>query len=43
MQTQLRDDHLQYIDVEGTRVVTYNRCIAEQIKSDKVENVATGR
>ena len=33
---------LKYIDVEGTRVVTNNRCGAEQIKSDKVLNVATG-
>ena len=33
---------LKYIDVEGMRVVTNNRCVAEQIKSDKVENVVTG-
>ena len=30
------------IDVEGMRVVTNYRCIGEQIKSDKVENVAPG-
>ena len=26
-------------DVEGMRVVTNNRCVAEQIKNDKAENV----
>ena len=40
MKTLLRDDQLKYIDVEGMRVVTNNRCVAEQIKSDKVENGA---
>ena len=33
---------MKYIDVERIRVVTDYRCVAEQIKSDKVENVATG-
>ena len=30
------------MDVEGMRVVTNKRRVAEQIKSDKVENVAMG-
>ena len=38
----LRQVHLKYIDVEGKGVVTNDRCVAEQIKSDKVEDVATG-
>ena len=42
-QTLLRGDPLKHIDVEGMRVVTNNRCVAERIKSDKVESVATGR
>ena len=42
MKTLSRDDQLKYIDVEGMRVVTNNRCVAEHTKSDKVENVATG-
>ena len=33
---------LKYIDVEGMRVITNNRCVPEQIKSDKLENVASG-
>ena len=33
---------LKYIDVEGMRVVTNNSCVAEHIKSDKVEKVVTG-
>ena len=41
MNTLLRDYQLKYIDVEGMSVVT-TRCGTEQIKSDKVENVATG-
>ena len=32
---------MKYIDVGGMRVATNNRCVAAQIKSDKVENVAT--
>ena len=39
MKTLLRGDQLKYIDVEGMRVVTNNRCIADQIQSDKVESV----
>ena len=35
----LQENQLKYVDVEGMRVITNNRCIAEQIKSDKVENV----
>ena len=42
IKTLSRGDQLKYIDVEGTRVIPNNRCVAEQIKSDKVENVATG-
>ena len=43
MKTLSRDDQLKYIDVEGMRVVTnIIRCVAEQIKSDTVENVVTG-
>ena len=42
MRTLARDHQLKYIGNEGMRVVTKNRCAAEQIKSDKVENVATG-
>ena len=42
METLAGDDQLRYIDVEGTRVVTSSRCVAEQIKSDKLEIVATG-
>ena len=40
MKTLLRDHQLKYI--EGMRVVINNRCIAEQIKSDKVESVVMG-
>ena len=40
--TLARDDQLKYIDVEGMRMVTNNRCVEELIKSDKVETVATG-
>ena len=29
----------KFVDVEGRRVVTNNRCTAEQIKIDEVENV----
>ena len=39
MQIVLQENELKYVDVEGMRVVTNNRFIAEQIKSDKVENV----
>ena len=42
MKTLLRDDQLKYSDVEGMRMVTSKKCASEQIKSDKVENVATG-
>ena len=34
---------LENIDVEGMRVVTKNRCVADEIKSERVENVVTGR
>ena len=42
MKALLRRVQLRYIDVEGMRVVTNNRCVSEQIKSGKVEDVATG-
>ena len=42
MEALLRGDQLKYIDVEGMRVVTNNSCVAEQIKSDKTVNIATG-
>ena len=38
MKTLSREDQLKYIDVAGMTVVTNNRCGAEQIQSDKVEN-----
>ena len=38
--TPVRGGQLKLIDVEGMRLVTNIRCAAEQIKSDKVENVA---
>ena len=38
----LQENQLMYIAVEGMRVATKNRCIADQIKSDKVENAETG-
>ena len=39
VKTVLRENQLKYVDVEGMGVVTNNRCIAEQIKNDKAENV----
>ena len=42
MTTLLRDDQVKYIDVEGMRAFTNNRCVAEQMKGGKVENVAMG-
>ena len=42
MKMRLRGGRLKHIDVEGTRAVTNNKSSAEQIQSDKVENVATG-
>ena len=39
MKTLLREKQLIYTDAEAMRVVTNDRFIAEQIKSDKVENV----
>ena len=38
MKTSLHDAQLRYVDVDGTRVVTNNRCIGEQIKNDRAEN-----
>ena len=40
--TLLRGDQQKYLDFEGMRVVTNSRCVAEQIKSDEVENIVTG-
>ena len=39
VKTVLRQTQLKYVDVEETRVITNNRCKAEQIKNDKAENV----
>ena len=39
LKTVMRENQLKHVDVEETRVVTNNRCVAEQIKHDKVENV----
>ena len=38
MKTLLHDSQLKYVDVDGMRVATNNRCMAEQIKSDSLEN-----
>ena len=35
----LRENQLKHVDVEEMKVITNNRCIAEQIKHDKAENV----
>ena len=39
LKTVLRENQLKYVDAEEMRVITNNRCIAEQIKHDKAENV----
>ena len=39
LKTVIRKNQLEYVDVEETGVITNNRCVAEQIKHDKVENV----
>ena len=39
VKTVLQENQLKFVDVEGMRVITNNRCIAEQIKNDKAENV----
>ena len=41
VEASLRHVQLKYMDVEGMRLVSNNRCIAEKIKGDKVEHVAT--
>ena len=38
MRTLIREEQLRYIDVEEMRVVTNDKHIAEQIKTDKVES-----
>ena len=42
VKTVLRENQLKYVEVEEMRVITNNRCIAEQIKHDKAENVVMG-
>ena len=42
VKTVLREIQLKYVDVEEMRVITSNRCVADKIKNDKAENVATG-
>ena len=39
MKIVLQENQLKYVDVKGMRVVTNSRFIAEQSKSDKVENI----
>ena len=39
MRTLIRKEQLRYIDVEEMRVVTNDKHIAEQIKTDKLERV----
>ena len=39
MRTLIREEQLRYIDVEEMRVVTNDKHIAEQIKTDKMESV----
>ena len=39
MRTLIREEQLRYIDVEEMRVVTNDRHMAEQIKTDKMESV----
>ena len=39
LKSVIRENQLKYVDVEETRVITNNRCVAEQITHDKVENV----
>ena len=41
VKTVLRENQPKYVDVEGMRVIANNKCIAEQIKNDKAENVVT--
>ena len=35
LKTVIRENQLKYVDVEETRVIMNNRCVAEQIKHDK--------
>ena len=39
MRTLIREEQLRYIDVEEMRVVTKDKHIAEQMKTDKMESV----
>ena len=39
LKTVLRENPLKNVDVEEMRVITKDRCIPEQIKHDKAENV----
>ena len=38
LKSVIRENQLKYVDAEEIRVVTNNRCVAEQIKLDKEEN-----
>ena len=40
MKSVLRENQLKYVDAEEMRVITNNRCVAEQIKLDKEVNTA---
>ena len=39
MRTLIREEQLRYVDVEEMKVVTNDKHIAEQIKTDKMESV----
>ena len=39
MRALIREEQLRYIDVEEMRVVTNDKHVAEQIKTDKMKNV----
>ena len=39
VKTVVRENQLKHVDVEETRVITNNRCIGQQFKHAKVQNV----
>ena len=39
LKTVLRENQLKYVDVEEMKVITNNRCIAEQVKHNKAGDV----
>ena len=39
MTTVVRENQLKHVDDNEMRVITNNRCFAEQVKSGKVENL----